>query len=135
LWGIPVAESFLARTPNEAVQWASTHGFPVVMKISSEQILHKTDVGGVLLNLYTEDDVVDAYKRIIENVTQAMPESSINGILSKNKYPVGEEIILELQPILPLVPLLCVDWENLCRNNRDVSFRMPLLGKKRQKPC
>ncbi|NMB71794.1 MAG: CoA-binding protein [Bacteroidales bacterium] len=129
LWGIPVAESFLARTPNEAVQWASTHGFPVVMKISSEQILHKTDVGGVLLNLYTEDDVVDAYKRIIENVTQAMPESSINGILVEKQISGGEEIILGIKRDPSFGPVvMCGMGGIFAEIYRDVSFRIAPFG-------
>ncbi len=129
LWGIPVAESFLARTPNEAVQWASTHGFPVVMKISSEQILHKTDVGGVLLNLYTEDDVLDAYKRIIENVTQAMPESSIKGLLVEKQISGGEEIILGIKRDPSFGPVvMCGMGGIFAEIYRDVSFRIAPFG-------
>ena len=77
---IPVAHTMVARSPNEALLIAQQLGFPVAMKINSPDITHKSDVGGVMLNLVNAQEVRSAYHEIIENVTRKRPQSHINGI-------------------------------------------------------
>jgi acetyltransferase len=77
---IPVAYTMVARSPNEALLIAQQLGFPVAMKINSPDITHKSDVGGVLLNLSNAQEVRSAYQTIIENVTRVRPDAHINGI-------------------------------------------------------
>jgi acetyltransferase len=77
---IPVAPTMVARSPNEALLIAQQLGFPVAMKINSPDITHKSDVGGVVLNLTNAQDVRAAYHVIIENVKSKRPNANINGI-------------------------------------------------------
>ncbi len=67
-YGIPVSECRLARTSEEAVIMAKTIGYPVVMKIASPDILHKSDVGGIAVNVKSDSEVRSAYDRIMGNV-------------------------------------------------------------------
>ena len=128
-WKIPVAESFLAHTPEEAAKWASECGYPVVLKVASEQILHKTDVGGVFLNLNSAEDVLNAFKRITENVSRAMPEALINGILVEKQIPGGEEIILGIKRDPSFGPVvMCGMGGIFAEIYRDVSFRIAPFG-------
>ncbi|MEM0269141.1 MAG: acetate--CoA ligase family protein, partial [Candidatus Korarchaeum sp.] len=61
-YGIPVTRIKLAKSEDEAVRFANEIGFPVVLKIASPQVIHKSDVGGVKVNLRSEDDVRRAYR-------------------------------------------------------------------------
>ncbi len=79
-YGIPVAMTLVARTEEEAVSSAEQIGYPVVLKIYSPQITHKTDVGGVLLNLKDEEGVRVAYRAIIENAERYAPDASVQGV-------------------------------------------------------
>ncbi|MGB4812693.1 MAG: bifunctional acetate--CoA ligase family protein/GNAT family N-acetyltransferase [Methylophilaceae bacterium] len=77
---IPIAHTMVARSPNEALLIAQQLGFPVAMKINSPDITHKSDVGGVMLNLTNAQEVRSAYQTIIDNVASQSPNAHINGI-------------------------------------------------------
>ncbi len=77
---IPVTRTLPAKSENEAVMRAQELGFPVVMKIDSPDITHKSDVGGVQLNLSDEHTVRVAYARILENVARAAPQARVRGV-------------------------------------------------------
>ena len=77
---IPVAHTMVARSPNEALLIAQQLGFPVAMKINSPDITHKTDAGGVVLNLSNAHEVRAAYQHILENVQQNRPNAVMDGI-------------------------------------------------------
>ncbi len=77
---IPIAQTVIARSPSEAMVLAEEIGLPVVMKIDSPQITHKTDSGGVRLNLNTLAQVRDAYNEILEEVKKNRPDAIIHGI-------------------------------------------------------
>jgi acetyltransferase len=79
-YGIPVAQPLTAGSADEAVALAKQITFPVVLKIVSPQITHKTDVGGVELNLADEQQVRAAYERIVESVGRAAPRAQIDGV-------------------------------------------------------
>jgi acetyltransferase len=79
-YGIPVVETRVAATVDEAVQAAETIGFPVVLKLYSQTITHKTDVGGVQLNLSSRDAVVRAFKSIEANVTERAGAGHFQGV-------------------------------------------------------
>lgn len=93
---IPVASTMVARSPNEALLIAQQLGFPVAMKINSPDITHKSDVGGVLLNLNNAQEVRSAYQTIIDNVTRKRPEAHINGISIQPMIvkPNGRELMV-----------------------------------------
>ncbi|MCZ7381035.1 MAG: acetate--CoA ligase family protein [Candidatus Methanoperedens sp.] len=95
-YGIPVTEERLAGSADEAYDIAMEFGMPVAMKISSPEILHKSDVGGVVLNV-KEDDVKTTYAEIIARIKKAVPGASIEGILVQQMAPPGHEIIVGLK--------------------------------------
>ena len=77
---IPVTQTLLARTANEAMMIANQIGFPVALKIDSPDIPHKSDVGGVALNLMNATAVRDTYQEMAEAVRRARPDARINGV-------------------------------------------------------
>jgi acyl-CoA synthetase (NDP forming) len=91
---IPYPKHALARNPEEAQRIAVGIGFPVVLKIVSSDIVHKSDVGGVLVNLTNTEEVYKGYKRIVENVKKHNPLVVIDGILVVKQAPQGIEIII-----------------------------------------
>lgn len=94
LYGFSFPDRALAKTPMEAVAIAERIGYPVVMKVSSPHILHKTDVGGVKLNLTNEKAVYNAFLEITSNVQRVMPEAFIEGVMVYEMVTGGKEIIL-----------------------------------------
>ncbi|MDP4176323.1 MAG: acetate--CoA ligase family protein [Bacteroidota bacterium] len=96
-FGMPVLASGLACSESEAVDIAQKVGFPVVMKIASEEIIHKYDVNGVILNINTRSEVREAYSRILNNVRQFRPEARLEGITVEKMITGGEEIILGIK--------------------------------------
>jgi acetyltransferase len=79
-YGIPVVETRMARTPDEAANVAKALGFPVVLKVFSETITHKTDVGGVILNLANESAVRHAYSEIESSVREKAGADKFQGV-------------------------------------------------------
>ncbi len=79
-YGIPVSEPVAAATVDEAVETAQRIGFPVVMKIRSPDITHKTDVGGVALDLTNEIDVRTAFDRMLASVKSKRPDAVVEGV-------------------------------------------------------
>jgi len=94
LYGFNFPERALARTPMEAVAIAERIGYPVVMKVSSPHILHKTDVGGVKLNLTSERAVYNAFVEITTNVKRVMPDAYIEGVMVYEMVTGGKEVII-----------------------------------------
>jgi acetyltransferase len=95
-YGIPVAEPHPAATPDHAVERAQTIGYPVVMKLDSPEITHKTDVRGVELNLTDDAAVRAAFDRITGSARALRPSAQINGVTIQRMIssPVGVELIL-----------------------------------------
>jgi len=93
-YGIPVTEFKLAKDETEAVRFAKQIGYPVVLKIVSLDIIHKSDVGGVIVNLKNDKEVRSAYKKIIANVKKHRSRSRIAGVLVQEMAPPGTEVIV-----------------------------------------
>ena len=93
-YGIPVPRYALAKTPEEAREKAEKVGYPVVLKIVSPDIVHKSDVGGVILGLKSPEEVVDAFNKIMENVKSKAPDARITGVLVQHMEPEGVEVII-----------------------------------------
>jgi len=94
-YNFPVVKTKVATNPDEAARLAAELGYPVVMKILSPQIVHKTDAGGVILDINTEAEVRDAYDRIIQRARQYKPEAEIQGItVQKMIKKKGYEVII-----------------------------------------
>ncbi len=78
--GIPMPKSYVAKNLEEAIQYAEEIGYPVVMKIVSKDIIHKSDAGGVALNLETREEVIDAYEAIMRSCLSYKPDAVIQGV-------------------------------------------------------
>lgn len=93
-YGFSFPERALARSAREAAIIGGKIGFPVVMKISSPDILHKTDVGGVKLNINSEAAAEDVFIEITSNARRLMPDALINGVMIYEMIKGGKEVIL-----------------------------------------
>ncbi len=93
-YGLPVTITNLAKSEEEAVKLAKQTGFPIVMKIVSPDILHKSDAGGVKVNIKDEAAVRDAFKTIMANAKAYKAGASIHGIAIQEMAPWGTEVIL-----------------------------------------
>jgi len=93
-YGIPVTRFKVAGTPEEAVKFAEEIGYPVVLKIVSPDIIHKFDVGGVVLNLNSYNEVENAYEHILKNVKRHKPDAKIVGMLVQEMAPESTEVIV-----------------------------------------
>jgi acetyltransferase len=93
-YGLPVTETRLAKTEEEAVKLTQEIGYPVVMKIVSPDILHKSDAGGVKVNLRDEKSVREAYHTILDNAKAYKANARIHGIAIQEMAPWGTEVIL-----------------------------------------
>jgi acetate---CoA ligase (ADP-forming) len=94
MYGLPVAHTVLAKSEDEAVQQAYEVGYPVVMKIVSPDILHKSDAGGVKVNIKDENGVREAYRTILANARAYKDSAHIHGIAVQEMAPWGTEVIL-----------------------------------------
>lgn len=105
---IPVTKTMLARSPNEAMMIASQLGYPVVLKIDSPDISHKSDVQGVALNILNATSVRDAYNDMMEAVSRLEPKARINGVTVQNMVSArhGREIYIGLVTDDPFGPVI-----------------------------
>jgi acetyltransferase len=92
--GIAGPRSTVVRSIDAAVTAAENIGYPVVMKVVSPDILHKSDVGGVLLNLESRSEVLDAYEAIVHNCKVHRPDARLEGIEIGEQLPPGREVIV-----------------------------------------
>ncbi len=93
-YGFSQPKSLMARTSEEAVAAAKGIGYPVVMKIISPQILHKSDIGGVKVNINSKKEVENAFFDITTKVKHVMPTAQINGVMIQEKVSSGKEVII-----------------------------------------
>jgi len=93
-YGIPVTTFRVAKTAKEAVKFAKEIGYPTVLKIVSPDVIHKFDVGGVVLDLKSPEDIRNAYKKILESVKKHKPKAKIRGILVQEMAPSSTEVIV-----------------------------------------
>ncbi|MEQ1600395.1 MAG: bifunctional acetate--CoA ligase family protein/GNAT family N-acetyltransferase [Methylophilaceae bacterium] len=93
---IPVAKTMIAHSPNEALLIAQQLGFPVAMKVNSHDITHKSDAGGVLLNLNNAHEVRAAYQHIHDNIKRNRPNAKVDGISIESMIvkPNGRELMI-----------------------------------------
>jgi acetyl coenzyme A synthetase (ADP forming)-like protein len=128
-YGISVPESRVAKTAEEAAEYAEELGYPVVLRIVSPDILHKTDVGGVVLNLKTGDEVMNAYDGIMTGVTRFMPRARIHGVMVYHMVPKGREMIIGMSQDVQFGPLVMFGLGGIYVNFlKDVSFRLAPLS-------
>jgi acetate---CoA ligase (ADP-forming) len=127
-YNIPAAPVKLARSVEEAISIANDIGYPVVMKIASPDILHKSDVGGVALNIPDSSALLVAYTQTMDRVQKAKPEARIEGVHIQRHIPEGQEVIVGAVRDPQFGPLMMfgsggVEVEGL----KDVSFALAPL--------
>ncbi len=93
-YGLPIVHADLATSEDEAVILAESYGYPIVMKIVSPDILHKSDAGGVKVNINSEAEIREAYHTILTNAKAYKPDAEIHGILVQEMAPWGTETIV-----------------------------------------
>lgn len=102
LYGLPVTKEYVAKSAQEAISIAGKMGYPIVMKIDSPDILHKTEAGGVAVNICSAQEVEAKFHEIMDSGLVYNPQAKINGILIQEQVPPGVEVIIGLQrdPVL-----------------------------------
>jgi len=124
-YGFTVPQSHLAETTEEAVEAAERIGYPVVLKVASPDILHKTDVGGVKLNLSSPDDVRDAFDLIVYRAGRYMPDARIWGCQVQQMVPTGREVLVGMSRDPQFGPLVAFGLGGIyVEALKDVAFRV-----------
>ena len=128
-FGIPVAPYGFARSEEEAVEIAEKIGYPVVLKIVSPDISHKTDVGGVIVGIRSDNDARNAYRKIMENVRKRAPSARIEGVLvQKMAEPGYVEVIVGATRDNTFGPVIMFGLGGIfVEVLKDVSFRVAPL--------
>jgi acetate---CoA ligase (ADP-forming) len=93
-YGLPVVQTSVVTSEEEAIETAEAFGYPIVMKIVSPDILHKSDAGGVKVNIEDEVGVREAYKTILKNAKAYKADAEIHGVLIQEMAPWGTETIV-----------------------------------------
>jgi acyl-CoA synthetase (NDP forming) len=123
--GIPVVETKLARSKKEAISISNEMGFPVVLKISSTDVVHKSDSGGVKLGLVNTTQVGKAYNEILSSVKKAYPKARIEGVSVQPMAPPGVEVIVGMSKDAQFGPVIMFGLGGiLVEVLKDVSFRI-----------
>ncbi|WP_297501632.1 acetate--CoA ligase family protein, partial [Thermococcus sp.] len=94
LYGIPVPDFKVATNEEEAVKFSREIGYPVVMKIVSPQIIHKSDAGGVKINIKSDEEAKKAFREIMENARKYKPDADLWGVIIYRLLPLGKEVIV-----------------------------------------
>ncbi len=124
-YGIPLPQSTLARTSEEAIEIAEAIGFPVALKVASPDILHKSDIGGIKLDLRDADDVRDAFDLIMYRCLKHMPDAEIWGTLVQEMVNPGKEVIVGMSHDPQFGPLILFGLGGIyVEVLKDVAFRL-----------
>ncbi|MBN1898796.1 MAG: acetate--CoA ligase family protein, partial [Spirochaetes bacterium] len=122
---LPVLDNGLARTPAESVKIAQRIGYPVVMKIVSDDIIHKSDIGGVYTHITNSSEVKKGFQSIISNVKKHQPRARIKGIFISKMITGGEEVIIGLKQDPSFGPVIMFGLGGIfVEVFKDVSFRV-----------
>ena len=123
--GIPVAKTKLATDAGQAVSIADDVGYPVVLKIVSEDVTHKSDVGGVKVGIESADDVRAAFDEIVATVKKVQPDASIDGVAVQQMAPAGTEVIIGVSKDPQFGPVVMFGLGGiLVEVLKDVAFRI-----------
>ena len=127
-YGFPLPQSVVATTEDEAVAAANKIGYPIVMKISSPQIVHKSDAGGVKVNLTNDEETRDGFKTIMDNAKKYDSNAEIKGVLIVEMVKGGKEMIIgsKLEPGMGPVVMLGMGGIYV-EILKDVTFRLAPL--------
>jgi acyl-CoA synthetase (NDP forming) len=124
-YGVPITELKLANTAEEAAKFSEQIGYPTVLKIVSPDVIHKSDVGGVILNIKSREEAKNAYNKIIQNVKKHKPDAKIDGILIQEMAPASTEVIVGSIKDAQFGPTLMFGFGGIfVEIMKDVSFRI-----------
>jgi acetate---CoA ligase (ADP-forming) len=124
-YGLPIPKSDLAETPENAIELARKIGYPVVLKIASPDILHKTDVGGVKVGLRNAEEVRDAFELIVYRAQRYVPDAQILGCLVQEMVPSGTEVLVGMNRDPQFGPLVTFGLGGIyVETLKDVTFRV-----------
>jgi acyl-CoA synthetase (NDP forming) len=129
--GIPVALAVLAKDAKEAASAAEKAGYPVVVKIVSPDVTHKSDAGGVRLGLESKEEVAEAFDEIMSAVKSAQPEARIEGVAVQKMAGAGTEVIVGMSKDPQFGPVMMFGLGGiLVEVLKDVAFRIVPLEPK-----
>jgi acetyltransferase len=130
LAGIPMPKSSIARNIDEAIHCAEAIGYPVVMKVVSKDIIHKSDVGGVALDLENKEEIMDAYQAIMHSCKRYKPDAKIDGVEIVEMVKKGTETIIGARRDAIFGPVIMFGMGGIyVEIMKDVSFRaLPLTA-------
>jgi acyl-CoA synthetase (NDP forming) len=129
--GVPVVETKLAKNQKEAVSISQKIGFPVVLKIVSPDVIHKTDAGGVKIGLENVSEVKKAYNDILTSVKKQVPRALVHGISVQKMARPGVEVIIGTSQDPQFGPVIMFGLGGLfVEVLRDVSFRIVPVGRR-----
>jgi acetyltransferase len=129
-YGFPIPKGGLATTPEEAASLAAELGFPVVMKIASPDIVHKSDIGGVRVGISSRDQVLDVFELMVMRARRYMPEAEIKGVNVQQMVSQGKEVILGMNRDPQFGPLVMFGLGGIyVEVMKDVVFRVAPFGK------
>jgi 4-hydroxybutyryl-CoA synthetase (ADP-forming) len=124
-YGFPLPKSILAKTENDAVKNAKKIGYPVVMKIASPQIIHKSDAGGVKVNLSNDNEVKAAFKEIVTNAKKYNKKAEIKGVLIVEMVKGGKEMIIGSKQEPGMGPVIMLGMGGIyVEVLKDVTFKL-----------
>jgi acyl-CoA synthetase (NDP forming) len=127
-FGIPLAETLPAKDADEAVRAAGRVGYPVVLKIDSPDIVHKTDVGGIRVGCQDADSVRQAFQEMLAEVRRRAPAARLDGVLVQRMVAGGTEMILGVKSDPLFGPAVVCGFGGIfVEVLRDVSVRVPPL--------
>jgi acetyl coenzyme A synthetase (ADP forming)-like protein len=128
-YGFRLPANRIARTTNEAVSAASEIGYPVVMKIASPDILHKSDMGGVRVGVEDEAMLEEAFFDITSKIQLRQPEARILGVMVQEMIPQGREVILGITRDIQFGPMIMFGLGGIyVEVLKDVAFRIAPLS-------
>ena len=130
-YGLAVPESYIARSADEAAAHAEKIGFPVVMKIVSPDILHKSDIGGVRVGVRDQQEAMDVFELMMLRVRRYAPDAVIRGVFVQEMIQAGREVIIGSTRDPQFGPLVMFGLGGIyVEVLKDVSFRVAPFGER-----
>lgn len=124
-YGFPLIPSSLVVNKDELIKKAHNLGYPLALKVVSENIIHKVDAGGVVLNVKTDDELREAYDKMLSAITIKFPDAKVDGVFLQKMAVKGKEVILGMNRDPNFGPLVMFGMGGTyVEIFKDVSFRL-----------